>query len=116
VPTEPFVEAQMERLEKLGKNPFLYYSVPEAAIRFRQGFGRLIRNRADRGAVVILDTRVLTTRYGEVFLKILPARHQAFRSEGEMIGEIRRWFGEDSGDRLSQDPTHGFEEVFRGER
>ena len=95
VPTEPFVEAQMERLERLGKNPFLYYSVPEAAIRFRQGFGRLIRNRADRGAVVVLDNRVLTTRYGEVFLKILPARHQAFRSEEEMIETIRRWFAED---------------------
>ena len=92
VPTEPFVEAQMERLEKLGKNPFLYYSVPEAAIRFRQGFGRLIRNRTDQGAVVILDNRVLTTRYGEVFLKILPARHRAFRSQEEMIEGIRRWF------------------------
>ena len=57
VPTEPLVAAQMEELEKQGKDPFLNYSVPEAILKFRQGFGRLIRNRTDRGAVLILDSR-----------------------------------------------------------
>jgi ATP-dependent DNA helicase DinG len=62
------VAAQIEKLEQAGKNAFLHYSVPEAVIRFRQGFGRLIRHRTDVGAVIVLDNRVITSRYGSVFL------------------------------------------------
>ncbi|MDP6125850.1 MAG: helicase C-terminal domain-containing protein, partial [Candidatus Latescibacteria bacterium] len=64
VPSDPMISAHLDELEKEGKNPFLYYTVPEAAIKFRQGFGRLIRNTQDRGVVVLLDSRVITARYG----------------------------------------------------
>ena len=92
VPSEPLVAAQMEELEKQGKNSFLHYSVPEAILKFRQGFGRLIRNKTDRGAVVILDSRVLNTRYGRAFLEALPASHRCFKTQVEAIGAIKDWF------------------------
>lgn len=92
VPSEPLVAAQIEKLEKEGKNAFLHYSVPEAVIRFRQGFGRLIRHRTDVGAVVVLDNRVVTARYGSVFLDSLPTRPRTFASEEAMMAEIREWF------------------------
>ncbi len=72
VPDEPIVEAQLEMIQRRGGNPFMEYSVPEAVIRLKQGFGRLIRSRSDRGIVVILDGRVMTKRYGRVFLDALP--------------------------------------------
>lgn len=92
VPSEPIVAAQTEKLEREGVNPFLNYSVPEAVIKFRQGFGRLIRNTNDRGIVVILDNRVIATRYGGIFLDSLPTRHRTFRSAEDMLSTIREWF------------------------
>jgi ATP-dependent DNA helicase DinG len=62
----------MEAIEARGGDPFLQYSVPQAVIKFRQGFGRLIRHREDVGAVLILDARVHTKRYGRIFLDSLP--------------------------------------------
>lgn len=97
VPTEPLVAAQMEELKKQGKDPFLNYSVPEAILKFRQGFGRLIRNRTDRGAVLILDSRVLSTGYGRAFLESLPVGHHIFDSRLEMIHKIRDWFVKTNG-------------------
>ena len=97
VPSEPLVAAHIEELEKQGKNPFLNYSVPEAILKFRQGFGRLIRNKTDRGAVVVLDSRVLSTRYGRAFLEALPVGHHAFNSQDEMIGAIADWFEDTNG-------------------
>lgn len=69
VPTDPVFAARSELFE----NPFMEYAVPQAVLRFRQGFGRLIRSTTDRGVVVLLDKRVLTKRYGRVFLDSLPA-------------------------------------------
>ncbi len=94
VPTDPLVEAQMEELQNQGKNPFIHYSVPEAILKFRQGFGRLIRNATDRGVVIVLDNRVQTTRYGQAFLESLPAPSRSFSSREEMIRTIRQWFAE----------------------
>lgn len=68
VPSDPIVSARSETFE----DPFYQYSLPEAILRFRQGFGRLIRTQHDRGVVVILDRRVLTKRYGRAFLDSLP--------------------------------------------
>ncbi len=68
VPDEPIVEARLERL----KNPFFEYQVPQAALLFRQGFGRLIRAKTDRGAVAVLDSRIMTKGYGKWFLRSIP--------------------------------------------
>jgi hypothetical protein len=73
VPDEPIVEARLEAIERQGGNPFMEYSVPEAIIKLKQGFGRLIRSKSDKGIVVLLDSRVTTKRYGRLFLDALPA-------------------------------------------
>ena len=72
VPDEPIIEARVEAIEKAGGNAFADYSLPEAIIKLKQGFGRLIRSRSDRGIVAILDCRVKTKRYGQRFLDALP--------------------------------------------
>jgi ATP-dependent DNA helicase DinG len=72
VPDEPVIEARLDAIKRAGGNPFMQYSVPEAIIKLKQGFGRLIRSRTDRGIVVILDSRIATRRYGRMFLDALP--------------------------------------------
>jgi ATP-dependent DNA helicase DinG len=73
VPDEPVIEARLDAIKRAGGNPFMEYSVPEAVIKLKQGFGRLIRSKSDRGIVVILDSRVKGKRYGKAFLDALPA-------------------------------------------
>ncbi|MFO0889307.1 MAG: helicase C-terminal domain-containing protein [Isosphaeraceae bacterium] len=72
VPSHPLLEARLEDIRRRGRNPFVEYQIPEAVIKLKQGFGRLIRARTDRGIVVILDPRVLTKPYGRTFLSSLP--------------------------------------------
>lgn len=72
VPDHPVVAARMKRIQEKGGNPFRDYSLPEAVLKFRQGFGRLIRSQTDEGIVVVLDSRLLTKWYGRVFLRSLP--------------------------------------------
>ncbi|MFP6762796.1 MAG: helicase C-terminal domain-containing protein, partial [Planctomycetaceae bacterium] len=72
VPDHPLLESRVETIKARGGNPFMEYQVPEAIIRLKQGFGRLIRSRRDTGQVVILDPRIRTRFYGRLFLNSLP--------------------------------------------
>jgi ATP-dependent DNA helicase DinG len=72
VPSHPLLEARLEFIRMRGGSPFVEYQMPEAVIKLKQGFGRLIRTKSDRGIVVILDPRILTKAYGRVFLNSLP--------------------------------------------
>ena len=72
VPDHPLIEARLELIESQGGDPFSEYSLPEAILKLRQGVGRLIRTKQDKGIVVILDPRVLTKSYGQAFLRALP--------------------------------------------
>ncbi len=71
-PDRPLTQARLERIEQRGGNPFMEESLPRAVIRFKQGFGRLIRSADDHGRVAVLDPRVVTARYGRLFLEALP--------------------------------------------
>jgi ATP-dependent DNA helicase DinG len=72
VPDRPTIEARIDLLRQQGKKPFFDYQIPEAILKLRQGFGRLIRSHSDTGIVVILDPRVLRKSYGKQFLNSLP--------------------------------------------
>ncbi|MBU4484235.1 helicase, partial [bacterium] len=72
VPNHPLTEARLEDIEHRGKNPFMDYQVPQAVLMLKQGFGRLIRHRNDKGLIIILDPRIKTQRYGKIFLDSLP--------------------------------------------
>lgn len=76
VPSEPITAARMERLEADGQNGFFHYLLPHAALKLKQGFGRLIRSSQDAGVVLLLDRRVVTKRYGEAVLNGLPRAEQ----------------------------------------
>jgi ATP-dependent DNA helicase DinG len=72
VPTHPLVQARVEALERRGRDPFRDYTLPRAVLKFKQGFGRLIRTATDTGTVVVLDPRILKKQYGRLFLESLP--------------------------------------------
>ena len=72
VPDQPLLQARLDAIREAGGNPFNEYQVPEAVIKFKQGFGRLIRSKTDTGIVVVLDPRIKTKQYGKIFVQSLP--------------------------------------------
>jgi len=85
VPTEPRVQAYSNMLQKQGRNSFMDFSVPEAVVRFRQGFGRLIRTIEDEGLFIVMDERIVEKRYGSVFSDTIPVRMELFSIVEELI-------------------------------
>jgi ATP-dependent DNA helicase DinG len=90
VPDDPLVQARVEALREQGRDPFNEYQVPQAVMMFRQGFGRLIRTRSDWGIVAVLDPRVVSKKYGQVFLRSLP--DCAVATELDAITQFARGF------------------------
>jgi ATP-dependent DNA helicase DinG len=93
VPTEPLMEARSERLVELGENPFIKLALPEAILKLRQGIGRLIRRKGDRGVVVLMDSRLGSRSYAETILDSLPARITPVGSSGEAAKLAGEWLG-----------------------
>lgn len=91
-PTEPVQQAQVEALEARGQNSFEGLIIPRAIIRFKQGFGRLIRSATDRGAVLIADERVIKMRYGRRFLDALPECDARFRTTDQLMSEMQEFY------------------------
>jgi len=92
VPTEPLTAARLERIEAGGLNGFAHYLVPNAALKLKQGFGRLIRSRSDLGAVVLLDRRVVTKRYGAMILEGLPKATRVVGDWADVRGACEEFF------------------------
>lgn len=92
VPSEPLTAARLERLAEQGEDGFFGYLLPHAALKLKQGFGRLIRSRADVGVVVLLDPRVLKRRYGGHVLDGLPKAEQVIGSWREVRTKIEDFF------------------------
>jgi len=96
VPTEPLIQARMDEIKKRGGNPFYEYSVPEAIIKMRQGFGRLIRTKNDRGIVILGDNRLSRMQYGRQFLESLPAQAEIYTNQSSLVDEIEKFFNAES--------------------
>jgi ATP-dependent DNA helicase DinG len=94
VPTEPLTAARLERLEAQGQDGFLNYLLPLAALKLKQGFGRLIRSRSDVGVVLLLDRRVVTRPYGPVILQGLPNATTAIGSWRDLKERCETFFEE----------------------
>ncbi len=92
VPTEPIEQARVEAIAARGGNAFTEHTVPQAVIKLKQGFGRLIRSRTDRGAVVLLDSRIVRKPYGRVFLDSLPPARRLIAGRQAVAAELRRFF------------------------
>jgi ATP-dependent DNA helicase DinG len=93
VPTEPIIEARVEYMENQGLNSFTDYSVPVAVLKFKQGFGRLIRTKTDKGVVLVLDKRLISKFYGKFFLNSLPKCTKLVDSSKNIINNIKSFIG-----------------------
>lgn len=94
VPSEPIIEANVEKIRKSGGNPFNEYYIPESVLKFRQGIGRLIRSNTDRGVVINLDQRIDTKSYGRFFKASVPVKPITIRTLESLKREMELFFNE----------------------
>ncbi len=88
VPNDPWVQARCEHLRQAGEDPFRDFMVRDAVLRLRQGVGRLLRRRTDRGVILLLDNRLITRRYGATFLSALPAPVRWLPRRDQLAGAV----------------------------
>ena len=88
VPNDPVFAARSELLKQKGGNPFMELSVPDAVIKFRQGFGRLMRRNDDKGAIVVLDRRIVENQYGRMFTSSVPETKKMYDSINSIVAEV----------------------------
>ncbi|REK77215.1 ATP-dependent DNA helicase DinG [Paenibacillus paeoniae] len=93
-PNHPLVEAKSELLQRQKQNPFMKLSIPQAVIRFKQGFGRLVRTAHDKGIVIIYDTRIIDTYYGKHFLYSLPGPKIETMHTNQMVPRMQEWLSQ----------------------
>lgn len=91
-PDHPVYEAKAQYLKESGENPFMEFALPNAVIKFKQGFGRLIRSSQDRGIVFICDARIMTARYGKYFIRSIPDVPIHFDTTKNLMDKARSWF------------------------
>ncbi|GHV69960.1 ATP-dependent DNA helicase DinG [Spirochaetia bacterium] len=91
-PNDPVFEARCEALEKQGGRAFMELSLPEAVMKFKQGFGRLMRRSSDHGVVAVLDGRILRKRYGEFFIRSLPETKTCFAEFSDVLRRAEDFF------------------------
>jgi DNA polymerase-3 subunit epsilon/ATP-dependent DNA helicase DinG len=101
VPNDPIVSARSETFD----SPFYQFSVPEAILNLRQGFGRLIRSTNDRGIAVLLDRRLMSKRYGRLFLESLPEARIYKAPLANLPDIAHRWL---AGEELPRPPRRGY--------
>lgn len=90
-PSDPYCSAWDRYYKMLGKNSFSNFMLPDAAVRFKQGVGRLIRSETDRGAVVVLDTRLINRNYGAVFKNSIPIKNLIYLPRTELKQQLEQW-------------------------
>lgn len=106
VPSDPFFQAKSERMKENGQSPFFDYSLPQATMKFKQGFGRLIRTKTDRGCVMCLDHRLATKGYGKIFLNTLPNCPRVFDKGEKVIEKLREFFKKEQGEDVGSCKFH----------
>jgi ATP-dependent DNA helicase DinG len=89
---DPVIEARSEKIDREGGSSFRDYALPEAVIKFRQGFGRLIRSKSDRGVVIVTDPRIVTKNYGANFRRSIPASVHTVSDEAELLSRVTEFF------------------------
>lgn len=90
-PNNPFFQAREKELIQAGKNPFMQYSLPRAVMRFKQGFGRLIRHRNDHGIILVCDERIMNKSYGKYFINSLPEITIQHDTTKSLIESVENW-------------------------
>lgn len=92
VPSEPIIQARTEAILERGGDPFFEFAVPNAIVKFKQGFGRLIRHKWDRGCIICLDTRLVMKGYGKLFLNSLPPCEKVFMNSDHLFPKISDFY------------------------